>query len=73
MLIIAFMFIGIVIGILLGVGLTFYYVKGEFFAYEEEINYLKKLNEEYRKASDDYIRDLTILNNDLKKKQLNKH
>jgi hypothetical protein len=55
----------LILGIVIGAGLTCWYLKSEIEAYEEENEYLKKLNEQHRLASDEYIRKLTVRNKEL--------
>lgn len=66
-LVITFIFLGLTLDIIIGVGLTYWYLKSEIEAYEEENEYLKNLNEQHRQASDEYIRKLTIRNKELEK------
>lgn len=67
----AFVFIGMVLGITIGMCLAMWYMNSEIEEYEEEIANLKRLNEEQRDATRDYIDKLVLRNKELEKTYMN--
>lgn len=60
MLLIIFVFLGLVSGILIGLGLGMWCMKDEIVSYEDDVATLTRLNEQYRKATSDYITELQV-------------